>query len=114
MLRTHRGTAPVTKRSGKRLYAVHMRYACNHGLRHALYHWARCSLPLDPATRAYYDASARAWAPTQSAPFSVRLTYLPRERIIRSYDFSFSRQNSSTSSVSSSMFCVSLTVNGRV
>jgi len=56
MLRTHGGTAPVTKRSGKRLYAVHMRYACKPRLRHALYHWARCSLPLDPATRAYYDA----------------------------------------------------------
>jgi transposase len=56
MLRTHGGTAPVTKRSGKRLYAVHMRYACRSRLRHALYHWARCSLPLDLATRAYYDA----------------------------------------------------------
>jgi transposase len=56
MLRTHGGTAPVTKRSGKRLSAVHMRYACKSRLRHALYHWARCSLALDPATRAYYDA----------------------------------------------------------
>ena len=55
-LRTHGGTAPVTKRSGKRLYAVHMRYACKSRLRNALYHWARCSLALDSATRAYYDA----------------------------------------------------------
>jgi len=56
MLRTHGGTAPVTKRRGKRRYSVHMRDACKPRLRHALYHWARCSLPLDPATRAYYDA----------------------------------------------------------
>jgi transposase len=56
MLRTHGGTAPVTKRSGKRLFAVRMRYACKPRLRQALYHWARCSLALDPATRAYYDA----------------------------------------------------------
>ena len=55
-LRTHGGTAPVTKRSGKRLFAVHMRYACKSRLRNALYHWARCSLALDSATRAYYDA----------------------------------------------------------
>lgn len=40
--------------------------------------------------------------------------YLPRERIIRSYEFSFSRQNSSTSSVSGSKFCVNFTVNGCV
>jgi transposase len=55
-LRMHGGAAPVTKRSGKRLYTVHMRYACKSRLRQALYHWARCSLALDPATRAYYDA----------------------------------------------------------
>ncbi len=40
--------------------------------------------------------------------------YLPRERCIRSYDFSFSRQTSSMSSVSISMFCVIFTVNGAV
>lgn len=49
------GTAPVTKRSGKRLRVVHMRYACNGRLRQALYHWARTSLQTDAATRAYYD-----------------------------------------------------------
>jgi transposase len=54
-LRTYAGTAPVTARSGKRLYTVRMRYACKPRLRNALYHWARCSLPLDAATRAYYD-----------------------------------------------------------
>lgn len=55
-LRTYGGSAPVTKRSGKRAYLVHMRYACNPRLRNALYYWALCSLPLDPAARAYYDA----------------------------------------------------------
>ena len=40
--------------------------------------------------------------------------YLPRERCIRSYDFSFSRQNSSISSVSSSMSWTRLTVHGFV
>jgi transposase len=55
-LRTYGGSAPVTKRSGKRAYFVHMRYACNPRLRNALYYWALCSLPLDPAARAYYDA----------------------------------------------------------
>jgi len=38
----------------------------------------------------------------------------PLDRCIRSYDFSFSRQNSSTSSVSSSMCWLNLTVNGFV
>ncbi len=38
----------------------------------------------------------------------------PRERCMRSYDFSFSRQNSSTSSVSSSMCWLKFTVNGFV
>lgn len=56
MLRTHCGTAPVTKRSGKRVYVVHMRHACKPRLRNATYHWAMCSLQGDPATRAYYDA----------------------------------------------------------
>lgn len=53
--RTHGGSAPVTKRSGKRAYFVHMRYACKPRLRNALYYWALCSLPLDSAARAYYD-----------------------------------------------------------
>lgn len=54
-LRAYSGTAPVTKRSGKRAFFVHMRYACNGRLRQALYHWARVSLQRDPAARAYYD-----------------------------------------------------------
>ena len=54
-LRTYGGTAPVTKRSGKRLRVVQMRYACRDRLRDALYHWARVSLQHDPAARRYYD-----------------------------------------------------------
>ena len=47
-------------------------------------------------------------------PASVAIYSKPRERCMRSYDFSFSRQNSSTSSVSSSMCWLKLTVNGFV
>lgn len=55
-LRTHTGVAPITKRSGKRAYFVHMRYACKRRLRQALYHWSRVSIQYDAAARAYYDA----------------------------------------------------------
>lgn len=54
-LRTYAGTAPVTKRSGKRCH-VQMRYACKSRLRQALYHWARTSVQHDAPTRTYYDA----------------------------------------------------------
>ena len=54
-LRAHAGTAPITKRSGKRLFFVHMRYACKWRLRQALYHWSRVSIQHDAAARAYYD-----------------------------------------------------------
>ena len=54
-LRTHGGTAPVTKQSGKQRL-VTMRYACNQRLRTALYHWARVSTQHDAAARAYYAA----------------------------------------------------------
>jgi len=54
-LRAHTGVAPVTKRSGKRAFFVHMRYACKIRLRQALYHWARTSIQRDVAARAYYD-----------------------------------------------------------
>lgn len=56
LLRAHAGTAPVTKRSSKRTFHVHMRYACKHRLRQALYHWARTSIQHDAPARAYYDA----------------------------------------------------------
>jgi transposase len=55
-LRAHTGAAPVTKRSGKRAFLVHMRYACHRRLRSALFHWARTSIQGDAAARAYYDA----------------------------------------------------------
>lgn len=55
-LRAHAGTAPITKRSGKRACFVHMRYACKTRLRQVLYHWARVSIQCDAAARAYYDA----------------------------------------------------------
>ncbi len=58
-LRTYTGAAPITKRSGKRLFLVRMRYACKARLRQALYHWARTSLQHDHAARAY-DAKLRA------------------------------------------------------
>jgi transposase len=54
-LRAHTGAAPVTKRSGKRAFFVHMRYACKRRLRQAVYHWSRTSLQHDAAARAYYD-----------------------------------------------------------
>ena len=56
MLRTCGGAAPVTKRSGKRTFFVHMRYACKRRLRQALYHWARTSIQHDAAARAFYAA----------------------------------------------------------
>lgn len=58
-LRAYGGAAPVTKRSGKRLRVVQMRYACKGTLRAALYHWARISVQHDAAARRYYDALRR-------------------------------------------------------
>jgi len=55
-LRAYTGTAPVTKRSGKRTWFVHMRSACKRRLRDALYHWARVSIQRDPSARTYYTA----------------------------------------------------------
>lgn len=55
-LRAYAGAAPVTHRSGKRMRLVHMRYACKHRLREALFHWSRVSIQHDRSARAYYDA----------------------------------------------------------
>ena len=55
-LRAYAGTAPITKRSGKRAYFVQMRYACKARLRQAMFHWARISIQHDDAARAYYAA----------------------------------------------------------
>lgn len=54
-LRTYAGAAPVTRRSGKRAFFVHMRHACKHRLRQALYHWSRTSIQHDAVARTYYD-----------------------------------------------------------
>ena len=53
-LRAQAGAAPVTKRSGKRVRLVQMRYACKHALREAVYHWARTSVQVDAVARTYY------------------------------------------------------------
>jgi transposase len=58
-LRSYAGAAPITKRSGKRAFFVHMRYACKRRLRQALYHWSRTSIQRDAAARAYYDGLRR-------------------------------------------------------
>jgi transposase len=59
-LRTYSGTAPVTKRSGKRAPFVQMRSGCKRRLRQALYHWSRTSIQCDVAARGYYrDLRAR-------------------------------------------------------
>jgi hypothetical protein len=50
------GTAPVTRRSGKRgVISVRMRRGCNRTLQAALFTMARCSLPRSRWARAYYD-----------------------------------------------------------
>lgn len=54
MLRALVGVAPVTRRSGKRAWLVHMRYACKARLREAVYHWARTSIQHDAIARDYY------------------------------------------------------------
>jgi transposase len=53
-LRAQAGAAPVTKRSGKRVPLVQMRYACKRPLREAVYHWARTSVQVDAVARTYY------------------------------------------------------------
>jgi transposase len=95
-LRAYAGTAPVTKRSGKRLFVVQMRYACKSRLRQALYHWSRISIQHDVAARAFYDAlrgrghgHARAlrsvadrWLRILVAMLSTRTLYMP-SRLVR-------------------------------
>ena len=52
-LRSHGGSAPVTRQSGKQRL-VTMRYACNRRLRAAVFHWARTSVIHDAGARHYY------------------------------------------------------------
>jgi transposase len=49
------GVAPVTRQSGKRT-TVSRRYACNHRLQNALYHWARISSQCDVKTKLHYQS----------------------------------------------------------
>jgi transposase len=56
-LRAVTGVAPVRRQTGKNKRGlVGMRYACNHRLRNACYHWARVSTTVDAAARTYYQA----------------------------------------------------------
>ena len=52
-LRAYCGSAPITRRSGKKI-AVLMRRGCNDRLRNALYHWARVSIQHEPQSRHHY------------------------------------------------------------
>ncbi len=54
-LRALLGSAPVTRRSGKRR-SVLMRQACDPRLRNAAYHWARVATQHDPHWKALYAA----------------------------------------------------------
>jgi len=54
------GTAPVTRRSGKRgVISITMRRACNRTLQAAMFTMARCSLSHCPWARACYDAARK-------------------------------------------------------
>lgn len=55
-LACYAGKAPVTRRSGKSLYVVACRLACNHHLREAVQQWAFCSLQRSRWAREFYDA----------------------------------------------------------
>ena len=52
-LRTYSGTAPITRRSGKRKVVV-MRQGCNLRLRDAFYHWSRVSTQFDVHSKQHY------------------------------------------------------------
>lgn len=56
--RTHSGTGPVTKRSGKSTLTL-MRRACHEHLRDACYHWARSAVIHDARSKAHYAALRR-------------------------------------------------------
>ena len=78
----------------------------------ALLAWAGRQQRADTRRRGAIAGAASVAA--EDSASSVKVYSNPRDRCIRSYDFSFSRQNSSTSSVSSSMCWLKLTVNGFV
>jgi transposase len=59
-LQCYAGTAPVTRRSGKRDHVVVKRHAYNHYLGGAVHQWAFCSLSLSPWAREFYDSKIAA------------------------------------------------------
>lgn len=84
------GTAPVTRKSGKRTRgAVAMRQACNRTLQAAMFHMARASLARAAWARAYYDhrraggmsrnlalrALSNKWAAILGAVLRTRIPY---------------------------------------
>jgi transposase len=52
-LRCYAGSAPITRRSGKKEIVV-MRYSCNERLRNALYYWSLSSIAYDRKARQVY------------------------------------------------------------
>lgn len=59
-LQCYAGTAPVTRRSGKRDHVVVKRHAYNRYLGAAVHQWAFCSLSLSPWAREFYDSKIAA------------------------------------------------------
>jgi transposase len=54
-LQSYAGKAPVTRQSGKSMFVVSKRLACNHYLRDAVQVWAFCSLTQSGWARDFYD-----------------------------------------------------------
>ena len=95
------GTAPVTRRSGKRgVISISMRKGCNRTLQAALFTMARCSLATGGWARAYYDharahgkshaAAVRAlsnkWAKILAAVLRTREPYDEAQHVARLKD----------------------------
>ena len=59
-LQCYAGTAPVTRRSGKRDHVVAKRRAYNHYLGDAVHQWAFCSLSRSAWAREFYDSKIAA------------------------------------------------------
>lgn len=97
-LRGLTGVAPVRRQTGKnKRGTISMRYACNHRLRNACYHWARVSTCVDDAAKRYYaELRARGhshgralrsvadrWLRILVAMLNSRTLYDPTRRAIR-------------------------------
>jgi transposase len=66
-LACYAGTAPVTRRSGKRQFVVARRLAHNRFLGNAVHQWAFCSLTSSAWARAFYDAQIAKGKPHHQA-----------------------------------------------